>query len=86
MSNQFEDLWPNDGKHYGLAFSVVNDPGAPWIGAASDGTFQWGGYFNTSYFGDPQEQLIGIIMKQTFGIADGTSLIFDQLVYQAIDD
>lgn len=87
MSNQFEDMYPNDGKHYGLAFSVINQLGAPWSGALSVGTFEWGGYFNTKYFADPQEQLIGIIMKQTYDIGgDPTSLRFQQLVEQAIDD
>jgi len=31
----------------------------------SEGTFQWGGYFNTSYFAGPKENVIGLIFKQT---------------------
>ena len=53
----------------------------------SAGTFTWGGYFNTQYFADPKEQVIGILMKQTDGAdKDQTAWKFNQLVWQCIDD
>ena len=56
-------------------------------GSGSEGTFNWGGYFNTQYFADPKEKVIGILMKQTQGTnSDNTGWRFRQLVSQAIDD
>jgi hypothetical protein len=51
----------------------------------SEGTLTWGGYFNTSYFADPKEKVIGVIYKQTFDIGnDPTSQRFRELVFQAV--
>lgn len=87
MSNQIGDLWKGWGRYYGLAFGVLNQKGQDNGGEGSIGTFDWGGYFNTQYFADPQEQIIGIILKQTSGkISDDTGWKFRQLVGQAIDD
>jgi CubicO group peptidase (beta-lactamase class C family) len=56
-------------------------------GEGSRGSFQWGGYFNTMYWADPQEEVIGILMKQTMEIEeDNTGWKFRQVVGQAIDD
>ncbi|HPH45970.1 MAG TPA: serine hydrolase, partial [Chryseolinea sp.] len=50
-------------------------------------TFDWGGYFNTQYFADPKEKIIGIILKQTQNTdVDHTGWKFRQLVGQAVDD
>ncbi|MDA0349115.1 MAG: serine hydrolase [Verrucomicrobia bacterium] len=74
-------------SQYGLAFSVLNDKGVAQGGLGSEGTFSWGGAANTQYFADPKEQIIGIILKQTFGQkTDDTRWQFRQLVFQAIDD
>lgn len=71
---------------FSLAFSVVNEKGERKGGIGSAGTFSWGGYFNTQYFADPKEGLIGILMKQTQGGNDETSGKFLQLVGQVVDD
>ena len=42
--------------HFSLGFSVVNPIGHD-RGLGSVGKFNWGGYFNTNYFADPQEKL-----------------------------
>jgi CubicO group peptidase (beta-lactamase class C family) len=87
MGNQTGELygWPNE--HYGLAFGVLTDKGQNKGGLGSEGTFQWGGYFNTSYFADPKENVIGLIFKQTQGpVNDETGWKFRQLVFQTIDD
>lgn len=86
MRNQIGDLWGGDDKYHGLAFGVVSDQGPARGGLGSAGTFDWGGYFNTQYFADPQEGLIGILMKQTQGAADDTAWRFRLLVGQAVDD
>lgn len=87
MQNQIGNLWEGNGGFYGLAFRVIDDVGAARGGSGSKGTFDWGGYFNTQYFADPEEQVIGILMKQTLGIPnDQTGWRYRQMVFQAIDD
>ena len=87
MGNQIGAIWEGGPKHYGLAFGVVNGHGQDLGGEGSTGTFDWGGYFNTQYFADPKEQIIGILMKQTQGTsADQTSWKFRQMVYASVDD
>lgn len=87
MANQIGELWGDSGSYYGLAFGVVDQKGQDMGGKGSLGTFDWGGYFNTQYFADPQEKIIGILMKQTQGTSgDETDWKFRQLVGQAVDD
>jgi CubicO group peptidase (beta-lactamase class C family) len=85
MQNQTGNLW-GGGKHYGLAFGVVNEKGIAEGGAGSVGTFDWGGYFNTQYFADPEEKIIGILMKQTQQISEETGWKFRQMVFTLVDD
>ena len=88
MGNQIGNVWgENPEKVYGLAFSVLTRKGEEKGGQSSEGTFEWGGYFNTQYFADPKEKVIGILMKQTQGpVNDETNWKFRQLVGQSIDD
>jgi CubicO group peptidase (beta-lactamase class C family) len=77
--------FPN--RHHGLAFGVTTGAGEAKGGNGSEGTFDWGGYFNTQYFADPKENVIGLIFKQTQGpVNDVTVWKFRQLVFQTIDD
>jgi len=87
MANQIGDIWKGSGSYYGLAFSVLDQIGQDQGGQGSAGTFQWGGYFNTMYFADPKEQIIGILLKQTQDIkSDETGWKFKQIIGQAVDD
>lgn len=87
MGNQSGDLYGGGNNYYGLAFEVVTSKGQDQGGRGSAGTFDWGGYFNTQYFADPKEQIIGILMKQTQGTtSDQTNWKFRLLVGQAVDD
>lgn len=87
MANQIGDLLGPSGTYHGLAFGVIDQQGQAMGGRGSIGTFNWGGYFNTQYFADPKEKIIGVLMKQTQGpINDETGWKFRQLVGQAIDD
>jgi len=90
MSNQIGSGLPNDpGRYYGLAFGVLNQKGQNMGGRGSKGTFDWGGYFNTQYFADPEENLIGILMKQTQGLPadqDQTAWKFRQMAGASIVD
>jgi CubicO group peptidase (beta-lactamase class C family) len=86
LSNQVGELHGRDAG-FGLGFAILNEKGATDGGKGSEGTFRWGGYFNTQYWADPKENLIGIIMKQTQRSGpDYTGDIFRQLIFQSIDD
>ena len=88
MSNQIGKIRGDEAvTQFGLAFGLLTEEGQIRGGRGSEGTFDWGGYFNTQYFADPQENIIGIIMKQTQGpVKDVTGWKFRQLVFQTIDD
>ncbi len=88
LSNQLGNIrGENAESDFGLAFGILTQNGQAKGGLGSAGTFEWGGYFNTQYFADPVENIIGIIMKQTQGpVNDQTGWKFRQLVFQCIDD
>lgn len=87
MANHTGDLYGGGNSHHGLAFGVLNEAGAAKGGAGSAGTFEWGGYFNTQYFADPQQQTIGIIMKQTQGpTGDQTPWKFRQIIGTLVEN
>lgn len=88
MANQIGDIWgPKSEGHHGLAFKVANQNSVAKGGIGSAGTFEWGGYFNTQYYADPQENIIGILLKQTLPADnDETSWKYRILAGQAIDD
>lgn len=87
MNNQVGDLLGDGGKDYGLAFGLVDEKGVAMGGLGSKGTFDWGGYFNTQYFADPQTKVIGLIFKQTSGAGNGdeTGWKFRQMVFSLIE-
>ncbi|HMJ70080.1 MAG TPA: serine hydrolase domain-containing protein [Cyclobacteriaceae bacterium] len=70
----------------GLGFGLEtekNDHASPF----SIGTFSWGGAFNTQYWADPKEKLIGIIYMNTYGGPNrNTADKFKVLTYSAIAD
>lgn len=88
MGNQIGNIWGETSeRNMGLAFYVISQHGQDKGGLGSVGTFYWGGYFNTQYFADPKEKIIGIIMKQTQGpISDDTGWMFRRLVGQSVND
>ncbi len=79
-----DDIFAGEG--FGLGFGVIIDPAAsqlPW----SLGSYYWGGAANTTFWIDPRENLIGLLMTQfmpssTYPVND----LFRVLAYQAIVD
>jgi CubicO group peptidase (beta-lactamase class C family) len=86
MQNQVGYLWNTDHFH-GLAFGVVTAKGVAQGGQGSAGTFDWGGYFNTQYFADPNHKIIGLLFKQVSGAGKGdqTAWKFRQMVFSAVE-
>ena len=69
----------------GLAFGLISEKDQSIGGLGSVGTITWGGYFNTFYFADPVENVIGIVFKQTQEIdEENTSINFKSLVFQSL--
>jgi CubicO group peptidase (beta-lactamase class C family) len=58
------DVWlVGPGHGFGLGYAVVRDPGAAAM-PYSAGTYFWWGAFNTTFWVDPNEDLIGILLSQ----------------------
>ncbi|MEO5978521.1 MAG: serine hydrolase domain-containing protein [Chryseolinea sp.] len=82
LTNQVEKLDGNFGLGFGLETSK-NDFQSPF----SIGSFSWGGAFNTQYWADPKEKLIGIIYTNIYNNAFWSiGDRFKTLTYQAIAD
>jgi len=73
-----------DASGFGLGFSVVRG-GHDLVELGSAGAFGWGGFFYTTFFVDPAEDMIGIFMAQLHP-AGGLRLAdqFKVLAYQSI--
>jgi len=74
----------SEGVGFGLGYSVVEDLGARGK-LGSDGEYGWGGAYHSSYWVDPEEELIVIYFTQlipAIGVDDHDKL--RALVYQSI--
>lgn len=81
--NQIGDLSLGKNK-FGLGFEIVTAQGAA-MGPRSTGTFAWGGYFGTTYWADPEENMVCLIMTQQTPNSHGDLFKkFEVLVYQAL--
>jgi CubicO group peptidase (beta-lactamase class C family) len=81
----FAERAPADaGMGFGLGFDVMQDVGKSGR-YGSEGAFGWGGAYHTSYWVDPREKLVALLMTQLLPAA-GSDLNgrFRTLVYQSI--
>ena len=85
-SNQLADLDdPAVGPGgFGLGFSLSAGPESGTI--RSEGSFGWGGFFNTLMWADPEEDLVAVLLTQQYPYGIELLNKFPVLVYQAIDD
>ena len=78
------DFLFNGKNNFGLGFEIVTDKGSA-DGSRSAGSFDWGGFFGTTYWADPKEHLICLIMtQQTPNAHYQISSQFEQLVYASL--
>jgi CubicO group peptidase (beta-lactamase class C family) len=68
-SNQIGKLYMDiDGKQidrFGLGFGIIEDVGQqPFL--STQGTYYWGGAYNTAYFLDPVNEVYGVMMTQLY--------------------
>ncbi len=85
QSDQMANITSNRHKGgHGLISTVIRDEDLHKGNLGSAGTLHGGGYFNTKYFADPNEKVIGILLKQTRDISEYTSNKFNRLVFSSI--
>jgi CubicO group peptidase (beta-lactamase class C family) len=86
VNQNFEDLGPTPamGQGFGLGFAVRTEPGENPL-PGSTGSFYWTGAFGTTFYIDPKQQLIIIMMIQVPLSETGLyRRIFRYLAYQAL--
>jgi CubicO group peptidase (beta-lactamase class C family) len=84
VSDFFPGFWDNRGWGFGLSIVTRRDDlaGVP-------GRYGWDGGYGTSWYVDPKEELVAILMTQRLWDATGPSSVYPDfwtLAYQAIDD
>jgi CubicO group peptidase (beta-lactamase class C family) len=82
--NQIGDVNAGINK-FGLGFSIVTEKEAARI-PVSVGTFDWGGIFGTTYWADPKDKIVALLMTQKYPNAVWGEMQdkFKVLVYQSI--
>ena len=81
-TNQVGELYGD--RAFGLGFGLVTEKTKHEI-LSSVGNYSWGGYFSTSYWMDPKEDLIGLFFTQMAPMAYGDiHSKFQVLTYQAL--
>lgn len=82
--NQIGDLSLGNNK-FGLGFEITTDKGFLKLGQSA-GSFAWGGFFGTSYWGDPREEVVALLFVQQWPFSHGElGDKFKALVYQALN-
>ena len=85
MTSNHTGVLFNEGKTgFGLGFEIVDDIGKAGM-FGSPGEFSWGGAYHTTYWADPKEKIVAVLMTQLLP-AEGSDLHekFRDLVYQAV--
>ena len=81
-TNQVGELYGDKG--FGLGFGLVTEGTKRQI-LSSVGNYSWGGYFSTSYWMDPKEDLIALFYTQMYPMQYGEiHQKFQVLTYQAL--
>ncbi len=77
--------YPHHDDWFGLGFAVVTDKEPPDI-LESVGNFSWGGAAATTFWIDPEEELIGLLMTQLLSNPYPFHQQFKVLTYQALTE
>ena len=79
LTNQVPGMQPG----FGLGFALET-PENDYQSPLSVGSFSWGGAFQTTYWADPKERLIGLIYTNVLGSSISLGEDFKVLVYSAL--
>lgn len=71
------------GYGFGLGFAVRLDEGMAWV-PGSKGDSMWAGAWGTSFWIDPKEKLVAVIMAQGPSNRTHTRMLYKNLVYGAL--
>jgi CubicO group peptidase (beta-lactamase class C family) len=87
--NQIGDISIGDDKvnKFGLGFGITTLQGSSKLPIA-EGSFDWGGYFQTTYWADPKNQIVAQLMTQMMPPFSHSEMAnkFRVLVYQALSN
>jgi CubicO group peptidase (beta-lactamase class C family) len=83
-TNHTTDLYNEPGAGFGLGFSVVLNP-EKMNRPGGIGQLQWGGYFSTHFFIDPEKKAIGITLTQQMPGGEDINTPFQNEVYRALN-
>ncbi|WP_162054364.1 serine hydrolase domain-containing protein [Pontibacter pamirensis] len=84
-TNQIGEVDRGDNK-FGLGFGIATEKSATRM-PVSEGTYDWGGIFGTTYWVDPEEGIVALLYTNKFPNSYGDlGDKFRVLVYQAITD
>ena len=83
-TNHTADLYNEEGAGFGLGFSVISIP-EKMNRPGGVGQLQWGGYFSTHFFIDPEIKAIGIILTQQMPGGEDINTPFQNNVYRALN-
>lgn len=83
-TNQIGEVNQGDNK-FGLGFGITTAKGAAKLGV-TEGSYEWGGIFGTSYWVDPKEGIVALLYTQKYPNTTGGSLgdKFKAMVYQSV--
>ncbi len=83
LHNQL-DFTFNGTNYFGLGFEIVSDKGSA-DHSRNEGSFDWGGFFGTTYWADPKERLIVLFMTQQTPNSHGDlEQKFEQILYGSL--
>jgi CubicO group peptidase (beta-lactamase class C family) len=83
-TNHTADLYNEEGAGFGLGFSVILNP-EKMNRPGGVGQLQWGGYFSTHFFIDPELSAIGITLTQQMPGGEDINTPFQNEVYRALN-
>ncbi|MFD3001725.1 serine hydrolase domain-containing protein [Pontibacter toksunensis] len=84
-TNQIGEVMMGNNK-FGLGFGIATEKGAARL-PVSEGTYDWGGIFGTTYWVDPKEGIVALLYTNKYPNSYGDlNDKFRVLVYQAITD
>ncbi|MXY99146.1 beta-lactamase family protein [Candidatus Poribacteria bacterium] len=77
--------YPHHNNRFGLGFRIITDENPPNI-LESVGSFSWGGAAATTFWIDPQEELVAVLMTQLLNNRYPFQQQFKVLTYQALTE
>lgn len=84
-SGQLDFLY-NGIDNFGLGFAITSAKSAA-RNPRSEGSFAWGGYYGTTYWADPKEHMVCLIMTQHTPNSHGDlAAKFESLVYSSLNN